>query len=147
MGFFLYSTLLHMSPLIFHCVGGCWDRTQDSCATTLAVRRSNHSARSHPHSARSHPKNGYQTAKLLLFVNQRIRIFPQLRSSLQLQLQFFILPLNYYKPLHKVGLKTVEQGQSLLLKTVIGWHLTTKYKYLTKTIHKSLCMKISVADP
>jgi hypothetical protein len=33
-GFFyvcLYSTLLHLLPLRFHCVGGCWDRTQDSC--------------------------------------------------------------------------------------------------------------------
>jgi hypothetical protein len=26
----LYSTLLHLPPL-FHCVGRCWDRTQDSC--------------------------------------------------------------------------------------------------------------------
>ncbi len=26
-GFFLYSTLLHLPPLRFHCVGGCWDRT------------------------------------------------------------------------------------------------------------------------
>jgi hypothetical protein len=23
--------LLHLPPLRFHCVGGCWDRTQDSC--------------------------------------------------------------------------------------------------------------------
>jgi hypothetical protein len=21
----------HLPPLRFHCVGGCWDRTQDSC--------------------------------------------------------------------------------------------------------------------
>jgi hypothetical protein len=27
--FFRYSTLLHLPPLRFHCVGGCWDRTQD----------------------------------------------------------------------------------------------------------------------
>ncbi len=26
-----YSTLLHLAPLRFHCVGGCWDRTQDCC--------------------------------------------------------------------------------------------------------------------
>ncbi len=26
-----YSTLLHLPPLRFQCVGGCWDRTQDSC--------------------------------------------------------------------------------------------------------------------
>jgi hypothetical protein len=26
-----YSTLLHLPPLRFHCVGGCWDRTEDSC--------------------------------------------------------------------------------------------------------------------
>jgi hypothetical protein len=25
-----YSILLHLSPLRFHYVGGCWDRTQDS---------------------------------------------------------------------------------------------------------------------
>ncbi len=25
-----YLTLLHLPPLRFHCVGGCWDRTQDS---------------------------------------------------------------------------------------------------------------------
>jgi hypothetical protein len=24
-----YSTLLHLPPLRFHCVGGCWDPTQD----------------------------------------------------------------------------------------------------------------------
>jgi hypothetical protein len=24
-----YSRLLHLPPLRFHCVGGCWDRTQD----------------------------------------------------------------------------------------------------------------------
>jgi hypothetical protein len=35
-GFFLsmydtYSTLLHLPPLRFRCIGGCWDRTQDSC--------------------------------------------------------------------------------------------------------------------
>ncbi len=30
-GFFfvLYSTLLHLPPLRFHCADGCWDRTQD----------------------------------------------------------------------------------------------------------------------
>jgi hypothetical protein len=27
----LYLTLLHLPPLRFHCVGGCWDRTQDYC--------------------------------------------------------------------------------------------------------------------
>ncbi len=27
----LYSTLLHLPPLKFHCVGGYWDRTQDCC--------------------------------------------------------------------------------------------------------------------
>ncbi len=30
-GFFMYSTLFHLQALRFHCVGGCWDRTQDSC--------------------------------------------------------------------------------------------------------------------
>ncbi len=45
-----YSTLLHLPPLRFHCVGGCWDRTQDSCDYGIG---SNHSARSRPHLARS----------------------------------------------------------------------------------------------
>ncbi len=27
----LYSILLHLPPLRFHCVGGCWDRTQECC--------------------------------------------------------------------------------------------------------------------
>jgi hypothetical protein len=44
-----YSTLLHLPPLRFHCVGGCWDPTQDCCDLALTARRSNHSARSHPH--------------------------------------------------------------------------------------------------
>ncbi len=29
--FVLYSTRLHLPPLRFHCVDGCWDRTQDRC--------------------------------------------------------------------------------------------------------------------
>jgi hypothetical protein len=27
----LYSTLHLLPPLRIHCVGGCWDRTQDCC--------------------------------------------------------------------------------------------------------------------
>jgi hypothetical protein len=29
--FVLYSTLLHLPPLRFHCADGLWDRTQDRC--------------------------------------------------------------------------------------------------------------------
>jgi hypothetical protein len=29
--FVLYSTLLHLPPLRFHCADRCWDRTQDRC--------------------------------------------------------------------------------------------------------------------
>ncbi len=29
--FVLYSTLLHLPPLRFHCADGCWKRTQDRC--------------------------------------------------------------------------------------------------------------------
>jgi hypothetical protein len=29
--FVLYSTLLHLLPLRFHCADWCWDRTQDRC--------------------------------------------------------------------------------------------------------------------
>ncbi len=56
----LYSTLLNLPPLRFHCVGGCWDRTQDWCdlwhwQSEQTARSHSHMARSHPHSARSHP--------------------------------------------------------------------------------------------
>jgi hypothetical protein len=44
----LCSTLLHLPPLRFHCVGGCWDTTQESCDFGFAVRRSNLSDSSHP---------------------------------------------------------------------------------------------------
>ncbi len=26
----IYLTVLHLPPLRFHCVDGCWDRTQDN---------------------------------------------------------------------------------------------------------------------
>jgi hypothetical protein len=47
MGIFyvLYSSLLQLPPFRFRCVGGCWDRNEDTLA--LAAGRSNHSARSH----------------------------------------------------------------------------------------------------
>jgi hypothetical protein len=52
----LYLTLLHLPSLRFHCVGGCWDRTQGRCdfgigsETLRTTRRDlNHSARFHRH--------------------------------------------------------------------------------------------------
>jgi hypothetical protein len=44
----LYSTLLHLPPLRFHCVVGCYDRTQGRCDFGIGFRRSNYLARSHP---------------------------------------------------------------------------------------------------
>jgi hypothetical protein len=38
----LSSTLLHLPPLRFHCVGGCWDRNRTVANLALVVRRSNH---------------------------------------------------------------------------------------------------------
>jgi hypothetical protein len=51
----LNSTLRHLPPLTFHCVGGCWDQPRTVATLALAVRCANHLAGSHPHSARSHP--------------------------------------------------------------------------------------------
>jgi hypothetical protein len=48
--YFNHAAPLHLSPLRFLCVGGCLDRTQDSCGLSMAVRRSIHSTRSHPSS-------------------------------------------------------------------------------------------------
>ncbi len=44
-GFFfyvLYSTLLYLPPLRFHCVGGCWIDPGTVATSPLAVKRSNH---------------------------------------------------------------------------------------------------------
>ncbi len=48
----LYSTLLYLPPFRFHCV-------RTFATTALAVRRSNHWAKSYPHSAKSHPPHNY----------------------------------------------------------------------------------------
>jgi hypothetical protein len=46
---YFISTLFHLPPLRFHCVGGWWDRAPDCCDFGIGGhRRSNHSARSHP---------------------------------------------------------------------------------------------------
>ncbi len=44
----LYSTLLHLPPLRFRCVGGFWDRIQDWCDFDIGSLTLQHSARSHP---------------------------------------------------------------------------------------------------
>jgi hypothetical protein len=54
----LYSTLLHLPPFRFHCVGECWIEPRTVATSALAVRRSSHSATSHPHSATSHSPLG-----------------------------------------------------------------------------------------
>ncbi len=33
----LYSTLFHLSPLRFRCLGGCWVRTQDCCDFGIGI--------------------------------------------------------------------------------------------------------------
>jgi hypothetical protein len=59
-----YSTLLHLPPLRFHCVGGWRSKTRllqlrhwQSDALTTRLVLSHNSARSHPLSARSHPQS------------------------------------------------------------------------------------------
>jgi hypothetical protein len=76
-----------LPPLRFHCVGGCWVCTQDCC--DLAVRRSNHSARSHPDSARSHPptmqikwNDSRQKPAELIFQSEPHQLFLSLAGSL-----------------------------------------------------------------
>jgi hypothetical protein len=58
-GFFLfyvrYSTLFHLPSLRFHCVEDAGIEPRTVATTALTVRRSYHSARSHPLSARYHP--------------------------------------------------------------------------------------------
>jgi hypothetical protein len=42
-----YSTLLHLPPLRFHCVGECWDRTQEWWNFALTARDREDGYRSH----------------------------------------------------------------------------------------------------
>ncbi len=58
----VYSTLLHLPPLRFHCVRGCWNRIQDCwrifgiCSQTLQPLGYIYH-RYHPLPARSHPQS------------------------------------------------------------------------------------------
>ncbi len=56
----LCSTLLYLPPLRFHCIGGCWDRTQDICDFGIGC----HSANSHPNLATSHSQLGYISSNI-----------------------------------------------------------------------------------
>ncbi len=38
LSFLLYSALLHLPPLRFHCADGCWDRTQDRCSWCIGTQ-------------------------------------------------------------------------------------------------------------
>ncbi len=66
-----YSTLIHLPTLRFHCVGGCWGRTQDCsdfgiCSQTLA--------RSHPFVFISLPAilaNAYYALRLFIMVTDK----------------------------------------------------------------------------
>jgi hypothetical protein len=45
----IFSTLIHLPPLRIHCVGGCWDRTQDCCDFSFDSQKlSSVLVRSHP---------------------------------------------------------------------------------------------------
>jgi hypothetical protein len=62
----LNSTLRHLPPLTFHCVGGCWDQPRTVATLALTVIRSIHSAGSHPQTQQDlvphlnpHKKNMY----------------------------------------------------------------------------------------
>jgi hypothetical protein len=43
---YIFSKLLHLPPIRFHCVGGCWDRARTVATFALTARPSNHSVRS-----------------------------------------------------------------------------------------------------
>ncbi len=73
----LHSTLLHLPPLRFHfhCVGGCHGIEPRTVATSaLAVRHSNHSARSHPLSARSYPHSARSQPQLALLELANVKL-------------------------------------------------------------------------
>ncbi len=43
-----YTTLIHLLPLIFHSVEGCWIEPRTVTTSALTVRRSNRPPRSYP---------------------------------------------------------------------------------------------------
>ncbi len=54
----LCSTLFHLPPLIFHSVGGCWDRTEDSWNFGIGYLSDALTTRlDHIQTARCHPQN------------------------------------------------------------------------------------------
>jgi len=61
--YILYSTLLYLPPLRFHCVGGCWGRTQDTCDFGYILSTRLHLIHNRLYlihdSASSHPRLGY----------------------------------------------------------------------------------------
>ncbi len=79
----LCSTQLLLPPLRFHCVGGCWDWTQDCCdfgigSHSLTVKRSsNQSARSHPQLFYMTPKTFHDKLNLSIFASM-IQIYVSL---------------------------------------------------------------------
>ncbi len=97
----IYSTLLHRQPLRFHCVGRCWDQTQNSCSfgigcqtlqplgqisSTLrqissTLRFHPLSARSHPHSTRSHPHSADLIHTRLDLIHNSARSHPHSSRS------------------------------------------------------------------
>jgi hypothetical protein len=57
--------MLHLPPLRFYCVGGCWDRSQDSCDFGIGWQTlSSTSATSHPHSVPIASTFGYISSTL-----------------------------------------------------------------------------------
>ncbi len=75
--FYFLCTLFNTASsaaLRFHYVRGWWDGPKTVTALTLAVRRSNHSARSHPHLARSLPQLARSHPQRLDIIHNRLAL-------------------------------------------------------------------------
>ncbi len=68
-----YSALFHLPPLHFHCVGGCWDRTQACCDIGID---------SEPKSHLIHHGNICRTLSVVTFNNSSLEYQAETNSKL-----------------------------------------------------------------
>ncbi len=109
----LYSTLLYLPPLGFHCVEGSWDRRTNYSARSHphSARYHQHSARCHPHSARSHPHSPIDLIHTCLdFIHTRLDL---------IHIRLVILQKDYwYKD---ISVEHKEKNQSISLYPWVPW--------------------------
>ncbi len=90
------------AALRFHCVGGRRDRPRTGANSALAVRRSNHSIRSHPCSDRSHP-----STRLDLIPSTQLDLIPLTQLDLIPSTRLDLIPSTRLDLIHSTRLDLI----------------------------------------